>query len=54
MMRHGRARFQANLGAKESIKGFMQRVDNACGWWYCAERASWHVVNGRHNTGKWG
>ena len=53
-MVHGRARFQAILGAKESIKCFMQRGESACVWGYCAGRVLWHVVDGRHGTGKWG
>ena len=54
VMRHGRARFQDILRAKESIKVFMKRGDNACVWGYCAGRALWNVLNGRHGSGKWG
>ena len=52
-MRHGLARFQAIIRVKESIKGFMQKVEDECVWGYCVGRILWCVVDGWNGAGKW-
>ena len=53
-MIHGRDRFQDILGAKESIKGFMQRGYDACLWGYFDVSFLGRVVDRRNGASKWG
>ena len=53
-MRHGRTRFQAILGAKEIIKGFIQRGEESRVLGYCDGIVLWRVVDRWHGASKWG
>ena len=53
-MRHGCTCFQDIIGAKESIKGFIQRGEESCVWGYCDGSVLWHVVDRWHSASKWG
>ena len=53
-MRHGCACFKAIIGAKESIKCFMQKVEYACIGVYYGGSVLWRVVDRRYVASKWG
>ena len=50
MIRHGSDLFQTIIGAKDIIKGLMQRGE---GWGYFGGSVLCCVVDGRHGAGKW-
>ena len=51
-MRRVHTSLQYNLGAKDRIKGFMQKVEDACIGGYWDVGLLWHVVDIWHVTRK--